>query len=358
MSKSIQSINGQKIRFGAGIRDQVSQEMEASGLGKALVLSTEFQAEMAEGVAKSMGAKTGGIFSGATMHTPVEVTEQAMEAVAASGADCVVAVGGGSTTGLGKAIALRTDLPQIVIPTTYAGSEATSILGQTENGVKTTRKAPGILPEIVLYDPELVASLPVPLTMTSGLNAIAHSAEGLYAKERRDEISRLAREGIRAMAKGLPILKGDPGNLKAREETLYGAWACGTVLGEVGMALHHKICHTLGGTLNLPHSETHAIILPHAIAYNEVEVPDLLAPIVAILGGDTPSQALWHFSQKLGAPRSLLELGVSEKDIDRIIEVSLVNAYWNPREISRNGLRVLLMNALAGNPPSSSKEAA
>src|SRR6185312_3310989 len=196
-----------------------------------------------------------GVFTEATMHTPVEVTERAMQAVRDNGADCTVALGGGSTTGLGEAIALRTDLPQVVIPTTYAGSEATPILGETKDGLKTTQRSMKVLPEVILYDVDLTLTLPVGLSVTSGMNAIAHAVEALYAQDANPITSLMAEEAIRALARALPVIVADPCNVEARSDALYGAWLCGVCLGTVGMALHHKLCHTLGGTFDLPHAE-------------------------------------------------------------------------------------------------------
>lgn len=340
-----------RVRFGPGVRRQVGAEIERLGARRALVLSTPQQADTALAFAKDVGERAAGVFTGAAMHTPVAVTESALKQVLEIDADCLVAVGGGSTTGLAKAIAYRTDLPQVIVPTTYAGSEATPILGQTENGLKTTLKDPKVQPEVILYDAELVKSLPAPLTVTSALNAIAHAAEGLYAQDRNPLSSALAVEGMRAFAAALPKVVSAPEDLDARGETLYGAWLCGTVLGQVGMALHHKLCHTLGGAFNLPHAETHAIILPHAIEYNAGAAPDLLAPIADIFGADGPGEALYAFGEKLGAPTRLSDLGLNEADLDKAADLATQNAYWNPADISRDGIRALLNAAFHGHPP-------
>ena len=204
---------------------------------------------------------------------PIEVARDAREFARSRGADCAVAVGGGSTVGLGKAIALESSLPILAIPTTYAGSEMTPIYGVTENGLKRTGTDPRVLPRTVLYDPQLSLSLPVDLSVASGINAMAHAAEGLYAVDANPVMSLMAEEGIAALARGLPGLRRDAADPRARGDALYGAWLCGTVLGNVGMALHHKLCHTLGGSFNLPHAQTHAIILPHALAYNTAAAP-------------------------------------------------------------------------------------
>ena len=337
-----------RLRFGQGARHALAEDLAALGMRRALILTTPEQAQQGAQLAEQLGALAVGQFNGARMHTPVDVTEAAMAEVSRTGADGVIAIGGGSTIGLGKAIAYRTDLPQIVLPTTYAGSEATAVLGQTENGVKSTLKDIRVQPEVILYDPELVATLPVAMTVTSGLNAMAHAVEALYAPDATPLSSALAMEGLRAFVTGLPEVVRDPSDLAAREATLFGAWLCGTVLNQVGMALHHKLCHTLGGALNLPHAETHAIILPHAAAYNDTPA---LKPLADLLGGPSAGSALYDFAKALGAPRALSDLGVREGDLDRLADLAAQAPYPNPREITRDGMRGLLQRAFDGQRP-------
>lgn len=340
-----------KIYFGAGARARVSGVLGELGCKRALVLSTGFQKPDAEELADALGTLSAGVFSGAAMHTPIHVTEEAMKAVKETGADCVVSLGGGSTTGLGKAIAFRTDLPQIVIPTSYAGSEVTPILGQTEDGKKTTLKSPRVLPEVVLYDPELTVGLPVAMSVTSGLNAIAHAAEALYARDRNPISTLMATEGIKALTQALPKIVADPADMEAREDALYGTWLCGSVLGAVGMSLHHKLCHTLGGTFDLPHAETHSVILPHAVAFNAAEVPELLAPVAHALGHEKPGLGLFEFAKSLKAPTSLQELGMPEDGIDDAANLAMANPYWNPRKLEFPLIRRLIEKAFYGLPP-------
>ena len=341
----------QRVLFGVGSRNTVADEVRRLGCSRALILSTPPQSSSALDLAAALNDMSAGVFSRAAMHTPVEVTEDALRHVQEINADCIVAIGGGSTTGPGKAIAYRTDLPQIVIPTTYAGSEATPILGQTEDGVKTTLTDRKVLPEVILYDPELVATLPVGMTVTSALNAMAHAAEALYARDKSEDSSQLAIDGLTSFVKSLPKVMLDPEDLAAREETQRGAWACGAVLGRVGMALHHKLCHTLGGSFELPHAETHAIILPHAIHYNAQAVPGLLAPVTDLLDGSSPGMALWQFAKSMGAPLALRDLGLQAQDLDRVAEIATRNPYWNPREVTANGIRALLEKAWTGEAP-------
>jgi maleylacetate reductase len=339
-----------RIIFGEGARSQVGQWIEKTGCRRALVLSTPQQRTDAEALAREIGNLACGVFSGATMHTPVDVTEAAVKVATETLADCVVSLGGGSTTGLGKAIAYRTDLSQIVVPTTYAGSEVTPILGQTEAGRKTTIRDAKILPEVVIYDPALTLGLPVAMSITSGLNAMAHAMEGLYAQDRNPISTLMALEGLRALARSLPEIVNAPHDVKARSDALYGAWLCGTVLGTVGMALHHKICHTLGGSFDTPHAETHAVMLPHTVAFNATAAAAELAPAAEIFGGSIGG-GLWDFAKAIGAPLSLKEFGLSEADLDRAASISVENPYWNPRPIDKTSIRALLQDAFEGRRP-------
>lgn len=339
-----------RVIFGQGTIAETGAEIERLGRRKALVLSTPNQKADAEALSERLGMLSAGIFADATMHTPVEVTERAVAAFQASGADCVVSLGGGSTIGLGKAIATRTGVDQIVIPTTYAGSEMTDILGETARGEKTTRRDPSILPETVIYDVDLTLTLPPGLTITSGLNAMAHAAEALYARDRNPIITLMATDALRALSAALPVLVRDASDREARAAALYGAWLCGAALGGASMALHHKLCHTLGGSFNTPHAETHAILLPHTIGFNSAEVPDLLAPVSEALGG-TPGVALFDFAASLGAPTKLRDFGLSESDLDRTAAIATKNPYWNPRAFDRENIRALLQNAWEGRRP-------
>ena len=341
----------QTVIFEAGLHRTLDRHVSALDANRVLVLTTPHQSDLGLELAAQLGAKAAGVFCRAAIHTPVEVTEEALAHLQDVGADTVLAAGGGSTIGLGKALALRSGVTQIALPTTYAGSECTPILGQTENGVKTTVNDSNLRPAAVLYDPELVATLPVPMTVTSTLNAMAHAVEALYAQDRNPQSTELALTGLRIFAGALPRVMEDPAGLEARLATQQGAWACGTVLGQVGMALHHKLCHTLGGSFGLPHAETHAIVLPHSAAYNAAAVPGLLAPVGEIFGSADPAAALWQFAKDHGAPMALRDLGLAEADLDRAADLAVQNPYWNPNEITRSGIRDLLARAWGGDAP-------
>jgi alcohol dehydrogenase class IV len=340
-----------RVVFGTGTLSAVRAEAERLAMSRALVLTTPAQAAHGRAVIDRLGDRAAGMFNGAAMHTPIEVTRGALEIVRELAADGVIAIGGGSTTGLGKAIAVRTGLPQLVIPTTYAGSEMTPILGETEGGLKTTRSSPDILPETVIYDVELTLGLPPGLSATSGINAIAHAVEALYARDANPITSLMAEQGIAAIARALPAIAADPSALAGRRDALYGAWLCGICLGAVGMALHHKLCHVLGGAFQLPHAETHTVVLPHAVAYNAAAAPEAMARIARALGTADAAGGLYDLAVAAGAPRSLAELGMPEAGLDRAADLAVANPYWNPRPLDRAAIRDLLDRALRGARP-------
>lgn len=343
-----------RVLFGKDTRKQVAGELERLGLTRALVLSTADQRATASEIETLLGEHAAGLYSKAEMHVPVSVVEDAMLAVKESEADCFVAVGGGSTIGLAKALALETSLPIVAIPTTYAGSEMTTVYGTTENGIKTTGKDIRVLPTSVIYDIELSRTLPFQAAVTSGMNAIAHAAEGLYAENGNPLMSVLAEEGIRATARGLRLLKEDADDLEGRQECAYGAWICGMVLASVGMALHHKLCHTLGGSFELPHAQVHTVVLPHAIAYNASHAPDAARAINRALScspSQNPGGALYDLANELGAPTRLADFGFHHEHIAKAAELVLSKPYANPRPVTREGLEDLLANAVEGKRP-------
>jgi maleylacetate reductase len=341
MNPFIYSALPTRVIFGRGKISEAAAEAMRLGMKYPLVITTPHQSSQGSDLAIAVA---GAHWSGAAMHTPVKETEAALGFFGERKADGVITLGGGSATGLGKAIALRTDCPQLVIPTSYAGSEMTNILGETAGGVKTKRDRK-IQPETVIYDADLLSTLPDKFAATSGINAIAHAVEGLYAVDGNPIISLMAAEGIRALAAALP--RGKAGH----DEALYGAWLCGTVLGSAAMALHHKLCHVLGGTFDLPHAETHTVILPHATSYNAPGSPEAMNSIKRALGSNSAAGGLYDLAKKLNAPLTLKELGMAESDLDRAADIAAANPYSNPTPIERNAIRQLLDDAFYGRRP-------
>ncbi|MDT9695007.1 maleylacetate reductase [Streptomyces sp. P17] len=338
------------LRRGAAI-SATADEARRLGLRRLLVLSGPRGAGTARAVADSLGPLCAALHAEARMHVPVEVADRAVEAARAAGADGCVAVGGGSSIGLGKAVALRTGLPLIAVPSTYSGSEMTPLWGLTERGVKRTGRDPVVQPRSVVYDPELTLSLPVPLSVTSGVNAVAHAVEALYAPDASPLTRLTAEEGIRVMAEALPAVAEDPESLEARSRALYGAWLCGTSLGAATMGLHHKLCHVLGGSFDLPHAETHTLVLPHVLAYNAPAAPEATAAVARALRTDDAPRALWELPRSLGAPRSLAELGLAEADLAQAAAQTTGEISVNPRRVTTDGVLQVLRGAYEGVQP-------
>ncbi|KAJ2972003.1 hypothetical protein NQ176_g7408 [Zarea fungicola] len=342
-----------RVIFGPGSVSKLPAEIGRLNVSRPLILSTPGKSNYSTQLFDLLRAASitiAGGFPRAKPHTPVDVTEDAVALLKSVQADCVVSIGGGSVVGLGKAVSIRTGVPHISIPTTYSGSEMTPILGETRHGVKTTRSDPKILPAVVIYDADFTMTLPPAICGTSGINAIAHAIEALYAENANPITSMIALEAIKALAEALPQIFQDPKSKSPRVQALYGAWLCGTVLGSTSMGLHHKLCHVLGGSFSLPHAETHTIILPHALSYNAPAIPEQMAKLAAALPGSN-GDALYGLEQlidKMQLRRGLKDLGMKESDIAKATEIALHAEYPNPRPLERECIRELIRSAWAG----------
>jgi alcohol dehydrogenase class IV len=286
------------------------------------------------------------------MHVPVDVALRARAAADAHDVDAIVCVGGGSATGLAKAVAMYRRVPIVAVPTTYAGSEATPVWGLTEGGTKTTGVDTAVLPRAVVYDAALLASLPVDLAVASGLNALAHGVDSMWAP-RADPINQaLAGEGIRALASGLSTVVAEPSSLVGIEETLYGAYLAAVAFASAGSGLHHKICHVLGGMFGLPHAQTHAVVLPHVLAFNVPAAPEAAHRIARALGAASATAGLAALRERLDAPRALAGLGMPEDGISRAVGPILAAAPPdNSTPVTPSNLSLLLRRAWAGEEP-------
>jgi alcohol dehydrogenase class IV/protocatechuate 3,4-dioxygenase beta subunit len=340
-----------RVVFGPGTVGRLREEVERLGCSRVLLLSSRPLARTATRVREALADLVVAEFDGAAMHTPVEVTERALDVLTDASADAIVAVGGGSTTGLSKALALRTDLPQVILPTTYAGSEMTPVLGETRDGRKVIQSSPAILPETVVYDVDFTLTLPLPMTVTSGVNALAHAVEALYSADANPVTDRQALDAISGIARALPRLAVDPADPEARADLLHAAWLAGTCLATVGMGLHHKLCHTLGGSFGLPHAETHTVVLSHAMAYNAPAVPEVMRRIADALGVPDAPSGVHDLIVSLGGPTSLGDLGMAESDLARAAELATSTPYPNPRELTTEGIGELLAGAWQGRRP-------
>jgi maleylacetate reductase len=282
----------------------------------------------------------------------VELAERARSAAAGAGADGVVCIGGGSSTGLAKAIALTSRLPVLAVPTTYAGSEMTPIYGLTGRHKQTGRSL-DVVPKVVVYDPALTVGLPGAVTGPSGFNALAHCVEALYGPGANPVTSLMALEGIRAIGRSLPAAVADGSDLDARTDLLYGAWLAGVALGATGTALHHKVCHALGGTYDLVHGDVNAVMLPHAVAYNTPGVPEQMGRVASALGasdGDA-ARVLYELAVAIGAPTSLEAVGMPHDGLDEAAERTVADTSVNPVPVTVDGVRAMLERAWHGTPP-------
>lgn len=341
----------QRVVFGAGrARTALPEEVERLGGTRVLLVATDRGSGPAADLAERLPVVH--VFRDVRPHVPVEVAEAARAAAADSGADLVLSIGGGSTTGTAKAVALTTGLPVLAVPTTYAGSEATPMWGMTEGRRKTTGTDERVLPRTVVYDPELTVSLPVALGVASGLNAMAHCVDSLWAPRANPILSAMAGEGIRALALALRGIVRDGTDLEARAGCLYAAYLSAATFAGAGSGLHHKICHVLGGTLDLPHAQTHAVVLPHVLALNAPSAPGAAARVAAALGEPDAVAALLHLYDDLGAPRALRDLGMAEEGIDEVVDQVVAAAPAdNPTPASAAAVRALLRRAWSGAEP-------
>ena len=338
-----------RVVFGAGAVARLGEEVERLGAKRPLLLSTPGRAQMV--VAAAKGLRIAGVFDQVVMHTPLEAANQARKLAAELNADCCIALGGGSTIGFGKAIALTSGLPVLAVPTTYSGSEMTTIWGISEKDSKRTGRDAKVLPKTVIYDPELTLDLPPHVSAASGMNAIAHCVEALYAHDGNPIVSLMAEEGIRALSKALPVIVREPKNIEARSEALYGAWLAGATISTTSVALHHKLCHVLGG-LGLPHAETHSIVLPHAVRYNYEAAREAMARVERALGAQPAFEALYDLEKKLDLLMKLSDLGLKETDLERAARIAAEAPYPNPRKVEAGPVLALLREAYAGRRPS------
>lgn len=340
-----------RVVFGPGRVSEIADEVDRLGGRSVLVFSTRSQAAVADAAAAALGDRVAGRIGEAVMHVPRENAERAVALAREQSADCVIAIGGGSAVGLAKSVALEIDLPILAVPSTYAGSEMTDIWGISEGGGKTTGRDVRVVPKTVIYDPDLTKGLPGRIAGPSGINAMAHSVEALYAQNRNPVLAIYAEEGIRAMAAGLPAVCDGSANDDARGEAFYGAFMCGLALATAMMGIHHKLCHVLGGSFGLPHAETHTVILPHATHFNRDAAPDAMTAIRRALGADSAAGGIYDLAQRIGAPLTLSDLGLKESDLDRAADIATEAPYFNPRPVDREGVRSLLDDAFHGRRP-------
>jgi maleylacetate reductase len=336
------------IVFGAGAIDRLPAEIAKFGFQRALVLCTPGRRDQGEQILKLLGTGGAGLFDGARMHVPTETVTLALEAAAQCAADCSVSIGGGSTTGLGKALALQAGLPQIAIPTTYAGSEMTPIWGRTESGRKMTGRDPRVLPVLAIYDPHLTLGLPQDVRAASGMNALAQAVANVATHDAHPIAELYGMQAIRMLAHYLPESAARPGDVDALSGAMLGACLAGAALAVGRAGLHHRLCHVLGGAFDLPHAQTHAVLLPYTVAFNAASVPAGTHRVAECLGVDDAARGLLELAVRLRAPRTLGELGLREADLERAVALALENPIDSAEPPTPEGILTLLRNALEG----------
>ena len=337
-----------RVVFGVGSVEHLGEEVDRLGAGRVLAIAGK---RAIDGLVERLGGRWAASFTDVQQHVPVEAAARAVAAASEAGADCLVAMGGGSATGMAKAVALERPVPIVAVPTTYAGSEVTPIYGLTGPEGKRTGRDPRVLPRTVVYDPALTTGLPAQVTGPSGMNALAHCVEALYAPGANPVTSLLAEEGARALHRGLPGAVADPGDLAARSDALLGAWLAGTALAAAGIGIHHQLCHLLGGAYRLPHAELHAVVLPHAVHFVAPAARPQLARLAGSLGVDDAAGGIWDLGRRLGTPASLAELGLAEAELDRAAEQAVARVVQTPRRAGVSELRALLQAAWQGGRP-------
>ena len=369
-----------RVVFGAGCFSQLGEEVERLGAQRVFLVGTPGRKPLLSRASDMLGPRAVGVFDAAVLHVPEAVATQARSESAAVRADAIVAIGGGSAIGVAKAIAIESGIPIVALPTTYSGSEVTPLWGVTQEGEKRTARDARVQPRVVLYDPELTLDLPVSISGASGMNAIAHCVEALYAPDANPLTSLMAEEGIRALAASLPAIADTPHDIAHRTTAMYGAWLAGASLGAVQMGLHHKLCHTLGGSFNLPHAETHSVLLPYTAEYNMNAASAAMSRVALALGEDPPTLtfyeenpwpvgtasldsmseavhpsqapvALFELGRRIGTPASLADIGMRRRDLQRAADLAVERPYPNPEPVTRDGVLALLRKAFDGFPP-------
>ncbi|HEY3260128.1 MAG TPA: maleylacetate reductase [Pseudonocardiaceae bacterium] len=351
MTSFVHELATGRVVFGAGALTRVADEVRRLHARRVLLIGGGHEKVYADAIADDLGELLAGRIDEVVQHVPVAVAAEATRTATELAADLLLCVGGGSATGLAKAVALRCGIPVLAVPTTYAGSEMSDIWGLTEADHKTTGRDRRVLPQVVVYDPELTVSMPAELTAMSGMNSLAHAVEARYAPDASPIVALIAEESVRALARALPVCVRRPDDLDGRSGALYGAFLAGVALGNATMGVHHKICHVLGGAYNLPHGGVHSAVLPYAVAYNRDCAPEAMRRLAAALGATDAALAVWRLADRIGAPTDLVSVGFDPAAIGEVAAAVAAAPPANPRPVTEQGVRELLAAACRGEPP-------
>jgi maleylacetate reductase len=345
-----------RVVFGVGSFARIPEELDRLGLQRLVLIADRSGRTWSERLAAQLGPRVVGSIGEVRAHVPIEAAEAARELARTRGADGIVTIGGGSATGLGKAVALDQPLPILAVPTTYAGSEVTPIWGLTRGARKETGRDAAVQPRTVVYDPVLTLSLPPAIAGPSGMNAIAHCAEALYAENASPITSLMAEEGLRVLTRGLPLVVARPDDIDARSDVLAGAYLAGAAFAAAGSGIHHKICHVLGGAYDLPHAEMHTVILPHALAYVAPFVPDAMGRMAAAFHDPDVPGAVYDLARSIGAPLDLASIGLPADRLGEAIGLIVDATRTYRRPMTSTDVERLLTAAFEGRRPMPSQE--
>jgi maleylacetate reductase len=339
-----------RIVFGLGARHDLADELDRLGLSQVMLIASGSSRTEADALVQLLDHRLTWRVDGVQQHVPAERVEEVTADAVSAGADGVVTLGGGSATGLGKAVALS-GLPLVAVPTTYAGSEMTPVWGVTTGRRKQTGRDPQVVPKTVVYDPELTFHLPALVTAASGMNAVAHCLEALWAPGASPLSAPLALDGARALCEALPNAVAEPWDPKSRSRALVGACQAGMALASAGTGLHHRICHILGGRFDMPHAQTHAALLPHVVGFNEPVLGPLAAKMAVAVGSGRASTGVYDLATRMGLCMALSELGMPEAAIEEVAAEVAADPPANPRAIDEAALRSILRRAWEGDGP-------
>ena len=357
----------QQLVFGAGSVKRVSDVLKALGVRRVLLVTTEGRNDSADGarVRSALGSALASTFAEVTSHVPVPLVQRAVQQARGDAIDAVVSFGGGSCADTGKAVCFFTEqeagtpgasfadrpaLPHIAIPTTYSGAELTGFFGMTDPAArqKTGAGGPTITPMAAVYDPELTLSTPPRVSAETGMNALAHCVEVVYSPSRTPEAEAIGLAGARRIVSALPLVVDDPGDVDVRASMLEGAALAGRCLQNGSMGVHHGLSQLVGGRTGIPHGLANAMILPHAMRYNDEAAHDELARLGDAIGaaGD-PALAVSDLVKRLGLPSGLGECGVTLDDLDAVARLSQSNhnVRNNIRPVSEDDARGILAAA-------------
>lgn len=347
MSLSFHARHGAtRVVFGAGVWRALPDELAALGAERVLFVATPGRKAQAARLAEAIGGRARGVLAIAAQHVPAAIAEEARGAARDADADAVVAVGGGSAIGLGKAVALEGRARLVALPTTYAGSEMTAIFGVTGEDSKTTGVDERVRARLVLYDPDATIGLPADVSVASMWNAMAHCVQALWTPSLDPAALLAAEDGLRRLASAVLAVRARPDDVVAREEALAGAYLGGLAVDAAGTGLHHRLCHVLGGMLGLGHADTHAAVLPHVVRFQQDAAPAAMARIARALGATDAARAVAALAEASGAPRGL---ALARDRIDAVVDAALATPPPSPRALDRDGVRALLEAALS--PP-------